>query len=58
MDFWNEKIRRPSQKCFSVVEQFDKLTVTPVETTAEYQSDICFDRLSIRFTTGFRDSFL
>ncbi len=26
-----------SEKCFLVVEQFDKLTVKPVETTAEYQ---------------------
>jgi len=30
-----------------VAEQFDKLNVTPVETTSDYQSDTRFNKLSV-----------
>ncbi len=38
----------PSRKCFLVVEQFDKLTITPVEKIAEYQQDNRSDKLSVQ----------
>jgi len=42
-----------SQKCELVVEQFDKLTVKPVETTSDYQPDTRFDKLSVLVKSGF-----
>jgi hypothetical protein len=41
--------RRLYQKFTLVVEQFDKLTVTPVETTSAYQTIIRFDKLGVQF---------
>ncbi len=41
------------QKCQLVVEQSDKLTVTHVEKTSDYQSDTYFDKLSVHIKTDF-----
>jgi len=42
-----------TQNCQSVVEQFDKLTVKPVETTSYYLLDIHFDKLSVQIKIYF-----
>jgi hypothetical protein len=47
------KKRRLSQNALLVVEQFDMLTVSLVETTSVNQTIIRFDRLSVRIILAF-----
>ncbi len=41
------------QICHLVVEQFDKLTVTPVETISDFQPNTHFDKLSVQIKLTF-----